>query len=64
MANAHILPGEYTYDGMTMCQSYRKEVLDKIRDSELQDGDVLIATYAKCGERIKNKNTIIHCSAF
>ncbi len=61
MASSHRVNGEYTYDGMTMSELFHKDVLDKIRDSELQDGDVLIATYPKCGEH--NECTVSHYSA-
>ena len=42
---------DYDYHGMIMSKPFfPPEVLDKLKESTFDDGDILIATYAKCGE--------------
>ena len=42
---------DYDYNGMIMCEPlFPPEVLDKLKESTFEDGDILIATYPKCGE--------------
>lgn len=43
------LPGEYIYDGMVMSEACPSEILDRIKQLELDDDDVLVATYPKSG---------------
>ena len=48
---AEVKVTDYDYHGMTMSRPFfPPEVLDKLKESTFDDGDILIATYAKCGE--------------
>ena len=42
---------EYEYEGMTfMKEAFPSWALDEIKETLLDDSDVMVATYAKCGE--------------
>ena len=43
----HILPGEHVYDGITFCDIFPAEVLQRAKDFPFHDKDILIATYPK-----------------
>lgn len=51
-ASVHEVPGQYTYmEGLVMCPVTPAYVLDKIKETELDDTDVVIASYPKSGRR-------------
>ena len=42
---------EYEYEGMTLMKEvFPAWALDEIKETLLDDSDVMVATYAKCGE--------------
>ena len=42
---------EYDYEGITfMKEVFPAEVLDKIKETEFDDEDIIVATFAKCGK--------------
>ena len=42
---------DYDYHGMIMCKPvFPADVLDKLQESTFDDGDIIIATYPKCGK--------------
>ncbi len=48
----HRVAGEHQYDGMTMPMAFPKEHLDKVKELEYREDDILVATCAKAGKRI------------
>ena len=40
---------EYVYEGMVMTNNFPAWALDQIKETVLDDSDILIATYPKCG---------------
>ena len=40
----------YEYDGMTMLTLFPVKNLDRIKETVFDDEDIIVATYAKCGE--------------
>ena len=40
---------EYEYEGMVMSNYFPAWALDQIKETLLDDSDILIATYPKCG---------------
>ena len=48
---ARIPVTEYDYEGMTMVkEGFPAWALDKIKETLLDDSDIMVATYPKCGK--------------
>ena len=42
-------PTHHVYEGVTYCDAFRAEALDKIKDLELAPDDILLCNYPKSG---------------
>lgn len=51
------LPGEYIYDDIVMCETFPAHALDRLKLLELDDTDIIIATYPKSGKNILSINS-------
>ena len=50
------IPGEYVYDGITLCETFPTEVIDELKCLELKEGDIVVNAYPKSGERFYPRN--------
>ena len=46
----HVLPGEHVYEGVLFFGYTPPDILDAVKEFEVRDEDVFLATYPKAGE--------------
>ena len=50
----HVLPGEHVYEGILFFGFTPPDILDAVREFEVRDDDVFLATYPKAGKTETN----------
>ena len=43
------LPGEHTYDGITLSKYFPAKVIEELKTLDLRDGDIMLDAYPKSG---------------
>ena len=55
----HRLPGEHVYEGILFFGYSPPDVLDAVKEFEVRDDDVFLATYPKAGKCMRGSRKII-----
>ena len=48
----HVLPGEHVYEGILFFGYTPPDILDAVKEFEVRDDDVFLATYPKAGNKV------------